>query len=123
MAIVGIFIAASIVACPGYLRADEQVAPLPAGWQVVNPHLPKRLESAEILTGELIYNQAIHPRVDKDRNMRWLNTTDGFWLKCYYRESDVKIFRRVEGEHSCEFLKHAGGPGDTSSMICTPTKK
>ena len=122
MVIVGILITASIVACPAYLRADEQVATLPGEWQVVNPHLPKRLEFAEILNGELIYNQAMHPRVDKDRNMRWRNTTEDFWLMCSYRDSDVKIYRRVEGEHSCEFLKRGSGPGNPSSMICTPIK-
>ena len=120
--IVGILISASIVACPAYLRADEHVSTLPNGWQVTNPHLPKRLESAEILNGELSYNLAMHPSVDKDRNLKWPNTTEDFWLKCSYRDSDVTIYRSVKGEHSCEFLKSPGGTGKPASMICTPIK-
>ena len=115
-----VFIAASIITCPAYLRADEQVANLPKEWNVVNPHLPKRLVSAEVLTGEISHNRAIHPRVDKDRNLSWPNTTENFWLKCYYRDSDVKIYRSVKGEHSCQFLTPRGGTGHPGSMICTP---
>ena len=117
---IGILIAASVVTCPAYLRADEQVANLPNEWRVVNPRLPKRLETAEILVGETNYNLAMHPRVDKNRNLNWPNTTENFWLKCYYRDSDVSIYRSVKGKHSCQFLRPRGGTADPGSMICTP---